>query len=544
LLPKVDDLACENPAGDDMMRKAVLIAFFVLALFQFWGKLSSQKAGPRGLSVVYHLKIGTEVDNVLATYIARTLSIAERDGAELVVVEINTPGGEMGGMWKISDSLVSTRIPTVAWINKNAASAGAMITYACNYIVMAPGATFGACVPVLALPIPTELPEIVSKKYVSYTKGQIHSIAAARGHDADIAEAMVDESKEIDFSEKIPAARRQKLLKALNAWDKATPEEKEEFKWFLDSSGELSEAKREALKAFLAEDAKIIEKGKILTLDTDKAFLLKVAIGKAASLDEIFELKEIKQLNLGQPVVKRVRWSWSELAAKFLSSPLVSSLLLIGGIVGIATELKVPGFGFPGILGISCILLLFFGNYAAGAAQWTHLILFGLGAALLLVELFVIPGFGFVGILGIIMIAASVFLMLLRSPGPDLPPTREEVVNVIKWMSLSVIIGAAAVYIVFKLVSPRTPLLGRLILADAQKAQIGYTAGAGFAAQADRLLGKVGEARTILRPAGKAVFDGKLFDVVTQGDIIERGSKIQIIEVKGSRIVVQRTKEN
>ncbi len=497
-----------------------------------------------GSSIVYHLKIVTEVDNVLATYVRRTLSAAEREGAKLIIVELNTPGGEMGGMWKISDSLVSVSasagIPTVAWVNKNGASAGAMITYACRYIVMAPGATFGACVPVMMRPL--EEPKVLPEKYISYTREQIRSIASTSGHDADIAEAMVDEAKEIKFSEKILPPRRENLLRILNEWDKATPEEKEEFKWFLDSSGQLPEAKREALKKFLQEDARINQKGKILTLDTDKAFLLKVAIGKAATLDEIFELKEIRDLNLGRPLVKTARWSWSESAAEFLSNPLISSLLLIGGIVGIATELKVPGFGFPGILGISCILLFFFANFAAGAAQWTDLILFVLGLALLFLELFVIPGFGVVGVLGIVLIVASVFLMLLKAPAPYVPPSSGDTLRVVRWMSISLIVAAVAIFILFRLLSPGVPLFGRLVLATSQKAHEGYTAGDRFAARASDLLGKVGEAKSVLRPAGKAVFDGKLFDVVTEGDMIEEGARIEIIEVKGSRIVVQRAK--
>jgi len=529
-----------------MRKKTVFAACMIVASFLLNAQGPSVKQERAGSSVVYHVKIVTEVDNILATYVRRALSSAEREGAKLIIVELNTPGGEMGGMWKISDSLVSVSasdgIPTVAWVNKNGASAGAMITYACRHIVMAPGATFGACVPVMMRPL--EEPKVLPEKYISYTREQIRSIASQSGHDADIAEAMVDEAKEIKFSEKILPPRREKLLRILNDWDNATAEDKEEFKWFLDSSGQLPEAKREALKKFLQEDAKINQKGKILTLDTDKAFLLNVAIGKAATLDELFELKEIRDLNLGRPLVKTAHWSWSESAAKFLSNPLISSLLLIGGIVGIATELKVPGFGFPGILGITCVVLLFFANFAAGAAEWTDLILFILGIALLLLELFVIPGFGFVGVLGIVMIVTSVFLMLLKAPAPYLPPSSEDTLRVVRWMSASLIVAAAAIYVLFRLLSPRVPLFGRLVLATSQKAQEGYTAGDKFAVQAEVLVGKVGEAKSVLRPAGKAVFDRKLFDVVTEGDMIQEGARIEIIEVKGSRIVVQKAKES
>jgi len=527
-----------------MVRKTAVVICLLLAWLSFRNEFPGAQVEVPASSLVYHLKIATDVDNVLAAHLARTLSIAEKNGAKLIIVDLNTPGGLLLGAWKITNSLVSTKIPTVAWVNKNGASAGAMITYACDYIVMAPGSTFGACVPMLALPIPTETPENITEKFVSYTRNQIRSLAAAGGHDADIAEAMVDESKEIKFSDKISASRRQKLLKILDGWDTASADDKEEFKWFLDSSGELSEDRREALKRFLGEDEMIIEKGKILTLDTDKAFILNVAIGKAETLADIFKLKEIEDLNLGQPVIRRVGWSWSESVAKFLSSLWVRALLLIGAFMGISTELKMPGFGFPGILGITCIILLFFGSYAAGAAEWTDLILFALGVSLLLVELFVIPGFGFVGILGIILIVASIFMMLLKAPGPYLPPAREEIMMVIRWMSASLIVSACGLFVLFKLITPKTPMFGRLVLGDAEKAQEGYTAGARFATQAGVLVGKLGEAKSMLRPAGKAVFEGKLFDVVTQGDMIEKGSKIEIIEVKGSRIVVQKAEES
>ena len=524
-----------------MTRKTIVTLCLIVASFCLTVRGPSPESYLPSTSLVYHLKITTEVDNILATYVDRAISMAEREGAELIIAEINTPGGEMGGMWKISDSLVSTTIPTVAWVNKNGASAGAMITYACKYIVMAPGATFGACVPVTLIPM--EGPKLLPEKYVSYTRDQIRSVATATGHSADIAEAMVDQDIELDFADIIPPERLAKLRRILRQWDEAMPEEKAEFKWFLDSSGRLPEEKRQELRDFLVEGSKIVEKGKILTLDTDKAFLLNVAIGKAATLDEIFELKAIQEeLESARPVVRTVTWSWSELAARFLSMPLISSLLLIGGIVGIATELKVPGFGFPGILGISCIVLLFFGNFAAGAAQWTDLILFGLGVALLLVEIFVIPGFGFVGILGMMLIVASIFMMLLKSPGPNIPASSEDVLRVIRVMSASLIGAAVLLFGLFRLLSPRVPLFGRLVLASSQKAQEGYTAGSKFAAQADRLLGKVGVAKSMLRPAGKAVFEGKLFDVVTEGDMVEKDSRIQIIEVRGNRIVVQKVK--
>jgi len=494
--------------------------------------------------LVYHLRITTDIDNVVARHVERTMSIAEKRGAELIIVEINTPGGLLTGAWRVSDSLVSSRIPTVAWVNKDAASAGAMITYACDYIVMAPGATFGACVPMLALPMPQEMPDNITEKFISYTREQLRSLASANGHDADIAEAMVDEDKEIDFSQKIPSDRWERLRRILRQWEETSPEEKQEFKWFLDSSGALSEEKRDALIAFLTEGAKIIEKGKILTLDTDKAFLLNVAIGRAKSLGDIFKLKELQELNIGHPVIERVGWTWSESVAKFLSSFWVRALLLVGAFVGISTELKMPGFGFPGILGITCIVLLFFGSYAAGAAEWLDLILFGLGVTLLLLELFVIPGFGFVGIAGIVLIVASIFMMMLKRPGPFLPPAKEEVVRVIRWMSASLIVAAATVFAIFKLISPKVPLFGRLVLATTEKAQEGYTAGEKFATQAEILVGKVGVAKSMLRPAGKAVFDGKLFDVITEGDMIEKGSKIEIIEVKGNRIIVERAEES
>ena len=178
-----------------------------------------------------------------------------------------------------------------------------------------------------------------------------------------------------------------------------------------------------------------------------------------------------------------------------------------------------------------------------GAAQWTDLILVMVGIILLGVELFVNPGFGVVGILGLVAILGGIFMML--DPGINLPWLKgETIVSVLTQMIIGIVAAIFAAYILFRFLKPGTPFLGKLILGDSEASAMGYTADRTAAGEAAELIGKVGCARSKLRPSGKAIFDGKLYDVVTQGDIIEAEEKIRIIELKGNRIVVEKIEED
>ncbi len=142
---------------------------------------------PLGAGPVYHVTVDGTIDNALAAYLQRALSDAEADGAALVVLHVDTFGGLLDAADKIRTALLAAEVPTVAVVDRNAASAGALITYAADKIVFVPGASMGAATAV------NQTGEYAPEKIQSYTRGLMRATAEANGRDPRIAEAMVDE---------------------------------------------------------------------------------------------------------------------------------------------------------------------------------------------------------------------------------------------------------------------------------------------------------------------------------------------------------------
>jgi membrane-bound serine protease (ClpP class) len=176
---------------------------------------------------VYVVAVEGMIDNVLVQYVDRAVSEAEAADAAFIVLHIDTFGGLVAAADRIRQRILDTPILTIAWIDKNAASAGALIAYACDRIVMAPGASIGA-----ATVVEGTTGEPASDKYQSYVRGLMRATAEANGRDPRIAEAMVDPDVAIEG---------------------------------------------------------LVPAGKVLTLSAAEALRLGVADGLAATLDEVFE---------------------------------------------------------------------------------------------------------------------------------------------------------------------------------------------------------------------------------------------------------------
>ncbi len=152
----------------------------------------------------------------------------------------------------------------------------------------------------------------------------------------------------------------------------------------------------------------VIAKGKLLTLTTDEALKLKVADFRADSLEAVLKAFDIRDAD-----VRRSAPTWAETVVRFLTNPIVSSLLMTVGMLGIIVELRTPGFGLPGALGITSLALFFWGHWLVRLAGWEELLLVGLGLSLLAAEIFVIPGFGVPGVLGLVLILAGLGLSIV-----------------------------------------------------------------------------------------------------------------------------------
>jgi membrane-bound serine protease (ClpP class) len=408
------------------------------------------------------------IDLGLAPFVQRVLNEATQEGAAAVILEINTFGGRVDAAVLIRDALLSAAVPTVAFINNRAISAGALITLAAEKIVMANGGTIGAATPV-QMGQPGAPAQPVEEKTVSYVRKEFRSTAEARKRPPLVAEAMVDADVEIPG---------------------------------------------------------LIQKGKLLTLTTEEALKHKVADFRAETLESVLD-----QLGLAGAQARRVSPNWAEDLVRFLTNPIVSSLLMTVGMLGIFLEIRTPGFGLPGALGIASLALFFWGHWLVQLAGWEEMLLVASGIVLLVLEIFVIPGFGLAGIAGIGALLAGLSLSLIGGGA-----TWEFVAMALGRVLISVFLALVASLLLLRFL-PRLPFGRQLIL------KTGLAAGEGYASAPEsdnRWLGKSGTARSPLRPAGIAVIDGERVDVVSDGEFIDVGMPIFVTRVDGNRIVVRR----
>lgn len=284
------------------------------------------------------------------------------------------------------------------------------------------------------------------------------------------------------------------------------------------------------------EIAGLKEKGDILTLDYDQAVDLGLAAYMAESLDDLLAAE-----GLSAARIERFQETPTDRFARWLVSPAVMGLLIAVGVGGLFIELKTPGVGLPGAVGLAALGVYFFGSYLATLSGYMELIAFFLGLVLLGLEIFVIPGFGIPGVAGILlMVGALFFAMFNRAPdGFDFHFARVEVPL---WTLTMSLFATAPILWLAAWLLPKTPLYGHLTLAPPHRepslaggARGGMETEASFALRA----GQRGRAITPLRPAGKALIDDHRVDVVSEGEFIDADTEIEIVAVQGSRVAVR-----
>ncbi|GAB2703365.1 nodulation protein NfeD [Paenibacillus thermoaerophilus] len=409
--------------------------------------------------VVYTASIEGTIDAGMEGYVKRVVRQAQENGASLLVFEINTLGGRLDSAEQIGQSIRASQVPTVAYVRSTATSAGSYIALNAGKLIMQPGSSIGAAAVVTADGRP-----VTDAKVVSHWASQMRAAAELRGRDPRIAEAMVRSELELE----LPAI------------------------------------------------GKTVKSGEILSLSAEEALKVGYADGMAGSLSDVLKMEGFESAHQ-----ETVRLSLAERLASFLTNPVVMTLLFIVGIAGVAIELIVPGFGVPGVLGICGFGLYFFGQYAAGAAGYEHVLLFVLGIALLTAEMFV-PSFGLLGVAGVASLGAGIVLAARD--------TAHALVSL--GFGSAVAVG---IVIIFAIAFRDRGIWNRFILRDRLSSEEGYVA------SEDRrhLQGMTGKALTPLRPSGTILIEGRQVDVVANGRFIGAGSTVKVIDTDGTRVVVE-----
>jgi membrane-bound serine protease (ClpP class) len=467
--------------------KIKAFAFIVLSVLYLAGYAACPAAEKDSLakSRVFVFDMKRPVDKGLWRITQKAFEQSESWGADLVIIRMNTYGGLVDMADSIRTKILYYPVPVWVFIDNNAASAGSLISIACDSIFMRPGANIGAATVV------NQTGEVVPDKYQSYMRATMRSTAEAHGRDTlvtgtdtvfewrrnpQIAEAMVDPSIYI---------------------------------------------------------AGLIDTGKVLTMTTQEAIKWKYCEGEAESVADL-----LKKQGISNPELKEYRLSRYEKFMAFLLSPAVQGILILLIIGGIYFELQSPGIGFPLILAIAGAMFYFAPLYIDGLAEHWEILVFIAGIILLLVEIFVIPGFGVAGISGIVLMVSGLALGLLGNVKFDF--TGISVFDIFKSFAFVIFFVFTAlvgsIWISGKVLT-KGPL-SQLALQRSQEKSDGFTSAP---AEILSLTGQHGVAYSMLRPSGKVMIDGRIYDAVAETSWIEKGEPVEVVRQEAMQIYVKKT---
>ena len=238
--------------------------------------------------------------------------------------------------------------------------------------------------------------------------------------------------------------------------------------------------------------------------------------------------------------IRRYHYTTTDTFVHWLNTPVCTGLLLLIGLIALYIEASAPGMGIGGLLAGLCAVLFFWSRFLTGTSGWLEVILFLAGLTFIALELFVIPGFGLPGLSGIVLVFASV---LLASQSFIIPETAGQwntfTSSAMVMLVSGVLFLIAAVFISRRLGS--LPFLNRLILASPDR-ELGeeeeHSETLTVAQELNLSVGDIGEAESVLRPAGRARFSDRSVNVVSDGSYIEVGESVKIVRVSGNIIQV------
>ncbi|MCA9446502.1 MAG: nodulation protein NfeD [Candidatus Omnitrophica bacterium] len=430
--------------------------------------------------VVYTLPIEGQVRPIMMTLFQRGLKEAEDHDVDLVLLIMDTPGGELGIAEEISRNLLECKVPTATWIRNEGLSAGMLIAISTQRTYMADISLVGDCQPIFAGA--GEIKE-APEKILTVVREYGERAARKNGYPVDAVLAMIDEN--IDYT---------------------------------SPDGEIRAAT-----------------GQLLTLRAEEAVQIGFAEAVCNTTDEV-----LIQMGLGHATVKKFTKNWAEIIAAFIASPSIASLLTLIGLAGLFIEYKTPGFGLPGGVGLIALALVFWGHSIAHLAGLEGMVLFFLGVVLLAIEIFIIPGFGIFGIAGLGLMLIGLLITFLTVP-LDSPFFVPSVHLSMPLTQIAVaLIGSIVVVFFAAMYLPDIPVLERwgLSMRSELKTDKGFSSHEVI--KGNELTGQTGVTLSSLKPGGLARIGKKRMDVVTQGEYIDAGQTVRVVEVRGMQVIVRK----
>ncbi len=491
--------------------------FFLVVLFLSFFAFGSEKLDRidlTGTSVAGYLTISKDrpIDQSTYLYVKYGLEAFRKEKVRFVLLDLNTPGGEVFAALRISDELKKMdreyHIPVIAFVDNWALSAGALLAYSCPIIGAVSEASMGAAEPVTVGS--DGKMETASEKMVSALRTEFATVASLYGRNPLIAEAMVD--KDV-----VLVLRKGEIVK-------------------LQDNDQI-------IKEGPDPDYVINAKGKLLTLDAKKMQEFEISdftvpemsvegssflAGEKLSQDPFFKNSSIRWIPYQ---------NWKIQVFAFLSNPLVSSMLMMGVMIGLYGAVQNQGLGFTSFLGITCLALVLISSFATEIIGFLELVILFLGLILLLVDVFLLSGFGALGVLGLILFLLGMTAIVLPPmQGFSWDPTHWSI-SMSEWFyRLSLFLFVFLLF--FFLVLPLSSFLFRKTISF-KKLVLKEPEGSIEEIKEIPKIGSLGVSVSALRPFGKVEIGGIFYEAQTEGELISSYAQVEVVAYKGTFLIVR-----
>lgn len=529
--------------------------------------------------------------SILAFSVDRRIKAAVRGGADAIVFEIDSPGGEVGAALKISSLIKECPIPnTVAWVRPQAFSGGAVVALAARELIVSDPATLGDAMPIQMGPdgVRALSPDLLKKVLPPLIADLLDS---ARRHNDAVGQY----------------ARDEYLMRAISATDmelwwvrnKSTGIEmaidRSEFEMLfpgqspggtprlasapgstprdasvpagptapggsaqlaaVDADVNARLAKPSTRPTLTAADAgawvlvdKILDGSAPAVFSALDMAHYNIAANRLKTPDGQVVLQPIKtdadvQAFFGASNVTRLDANWSEGLVFFLTNMWVRGVLIAIFLLALFVEMSHPGAVLPGVISLLALVLLIGPPLLIGMANWWEVVAILAGVALLAVEAFILPGFGVAGVLGLVLLFGGLLGTFVTPSGSGLFSTSGQGSSELMWGALtilaSVITAGIGMYFIARHLGS-IPVLNKLVLRDPEPADVGGTMLLTQVDDAPATIGETGVTLTKMSPAGRVEIQGRVIDAVSDFGFLQAGVQVRVVSVDGIRVGVER----
>ena len=499
-------------------RRAVHAVLLGIPLFSFGPPGAADELAAKKCARGVLIRFEGTVSPILEHYLYRKLDTARQQGADLVIIEIESPGGLMEASLNIAERLrdIDWAHP-VAYVPRQALSGAAIAALGCDEIIMHPDARFGDAGPIFQGE--DFLFRHAPEKIRSDLARRVRDLASAKGRPPALAEAMVD-------------------MDLLVYRVKNKDNDQEAFMSNDEIEADENPDRWEKVKPVLES-----RKDRFLEVSGVRAVELGLAEATAQLRDDL-----VRRYQLDSELLV-LDFSAVDTAVFVLNLPLVTGLLFVIGLIALYVEFSAPGISVGGLVACLCFAIFFWSRFLGGTAGWLEVVLFVAAVVFLVVELFVLPGFGVAGLTGLLLLLVS---LILASQDFVIPTRTHHLTTLTTTVFVILGSGAFVTLVAIGLASylGEVPILSRLALnppsppgvaeADAVASKAPPASGGG---ETGLQVGQQGIAASPLRPAGNVIFGDRYVDVVAESAFVEKGRHVKVIQISGNRVVVRQLED-